>query len=75
MSDLRDELAQKQREREHAFQTVAVKHAQLQQAKAEYDEALLKAHVAGVTTTRMAIQFGQSETAVRSYIKRRLEKQ
>ena len=45
------------------------------EADAEYESALLEADSLGVAHTKLAREFGVSETAVRLYIKRRKRNQ
>lgn len=68
---LQERLAWMRHARERAFEDVVEAHENLVIAKEEYDEALLRAHDLGVTNMRLGRAFKQSETAVRSYIKRR----
>lgn len=59
-------------ERQEAALERAVKaHEQRRAAEAEYQAALMEADRVGLTPSKMAREFGVSETAVRLYIKRR----
>lgn len=58
-------------ERSEALKRVVKTHEQLRQAQLDYEEALLAAHAVGVRNTHIARKIGVTETAVRTYVKRR----
>lgn len=58
-------------EREVSLKRVIKAHRKLRSAQDDYEEAVLSAVALGLGATTIAREIGVSETAVRTYVKRR----